>query len=236
MKLNDLMKSLAQKMVATLIVVGVASPCFADDENQRKRVITPIAWITIPQQETAVYGLRAGVFLRGSLNYLDAERDLRTDVYGLSLGVLDMGDNSVTGIQFSGLCGIVNNLQGMQCSGFLNCALEEATGLQCAVWMNGADYMSGVQIAGLVNRAEDMNGVQMASGNVAINIKGIQFGVVNYTKNMSGVQLGLVNLAKENMHGVQLGVYNSAGGLKGVQIGIVNFNGSRCFPGLMIGW
>ena len=215
------MKPLTRKMIVTLIITGVVSPCFSDDENQRKRVITPIAW-AMPNQEATVYGLRAGPFLTGSLHYLDPEEHLRTDVYGLSLGLLDMADDSVTGIQLATLSGIANKIRGIQCSGFLNFVFEDTAGIQGASLGNLAGNTSGAQIAGLVNRADDMNGVQIAGGNVAMNIK--------------GVQLGLVNLVKENTHGVQLGIYNSAGSLKGVQIGVINFNASRYLPGLMIGW
>ena len=188
------MKTRMPKIMLMLIMFGVVLPCFAEsEEKQEKRVVTPIALVR-PDKEVTVYGLRADLVLI-PFHYLDREKHLKTDVYGLSIGLIDMGDNSVTGIQLATLCGIVNNLQGIQCSGLFSFSVD-AKGIQSAILLNGTTGTSGVQIAGF-NRAEKLNGVQMAIANIAFSMSGVQFGGANLAFfDNDGVQFGMVNYAK----------------------------------------
>jgi hypothetical protein len=120
------------------------------------------------------------------------------------------------------------------------------TGVQTSFGLNFASalivdssfHMSGVQIAGLGNIADSVNGIQIAGlANGATNVNGIQSAILfNFCeREMNGIQMAIINKS-DHVTGVQIGLVNHAKRLQGVQVGLLNFNGSRIFPGLMIGW
>ena len=232
------MKTLTRKMMVALIIVcGVVFSA----HGERERVVTPLSLALIPDlqfpsntKSVIVHGLSIGFF--GTENHA---------VKGVQISsVLHSVDTTLYGVQLAGLLNIGVDVVGWQCAGLANfgsglTGIQTTLGANCVMgFVSGDDLVSGVQIAGVANVAGRMTGIQIAGiMNGAGDVNGIQAAFVyNFCeKEMNGVQLGLLNIATK-VNGVQFGLWNQTEDLCGVQIGLININGSRGFPGIMIGW
>lgn len=183
---------------------------------------------SLPEYDTAVYGLRLG--------FMSAAN---REMYGLSASVFGNGwygpcgndtDGDIAGFQFASLfneaasayygawqlSGFYNSIAGggkfVQVSGAVNTAQKGGSGAQIAGLANWAGgNFDGVQIAGVSNMAEkDMNGVQIAGlrNECKGTMRGVQIGAFNFAGRLEGVQIGLFNSVKHGISGMQLGGIN----------------------------
>ena len=207
---------------------------------------------SLPTFDTAVYGLRLGVFASNC------------EMYGLSVAILGSGtngDGDAAGVQIAGAANSAASARfGLwQLSGLGNGIDGDALGIQLTGVVNIVDQgdMSGVQVAGGANRVGGkMNGLQIAG---AFNggdhdVNGLQIaGLMNIDKaRMCGVQIGgvgnsvdndadglqlsaLGNMVLGNANGVQIaGGFNIVEGhVNGVQIGLLNM--AQSLTGVQIG-
>jgi len=226
-------KSFFQKAMPAFITVGVLIAMWALFCSPRKytRIVTPFSFgltpsLQYPKNETvSVYGLRAGVWMN---EFGECPETVASDVHGASIGLFAMKDETLNGVQLSGLMNSARTLNGVQ----------------IASLSNYSSKVNGVQM-GLINTVlgwGEVSGVQLGLSNKGRDVLGVQAGLVNTARIDSqkrgflrGTQVGLANFAEGSAHGVQLGVYNQAQTLKGVQIGLLNRRGERYFPVLMIG-
>ncbi len=132
-------------------------------------------------------GLCAGV-----MNYT-------TRLGGGQLGLLNTAQDSMTGIQATGLMNLSDHVKGAQ--------------VHCGILGNGAVTVAGAQFVLLAgyNLTENINGLQLAMfgfNYASGSVNGVQFAMLyNYAKNLNGLQLSLVN-ACETLSGVQVGLVN----------------------------
>lgn len=151
-----------------------------------------------------IYGIDAGI--------LGTAEDLAgLQVNGLANVVLGPSENhpDMTGIQVAGLVNLFGDfditkaesvtMTGIQIAGLMNFSwLDNMDGIQMSGFMNGInDDMRGLQVSAL-NVTNTLTGMQCGIYNGATTVRGLQLGLVNRTDNLFGIQIGLVNYAGEN--------------------------------------
>jgi len=101
------------------------------------------------------------------------------NVNGLEVGVANIVEGRVNGIQLAPVMNEADDLVGMQFAGI----------------SNKSQKVLGIQIAPLVNDAESLTGMQVGIMNFAPRATGLQIGaLINKSDSVAGLQIGLLNI------------------------------------------
>ncbi len=164
------------------------------------------------------------------------------DEYAIQVGLFNLVDGSVGGLQ----AGLANRsgdcLRGIQAAGFFNVAAGDSPsyGLQVAGVANRSRDFNGLQ-AGYVNVADTLVGMQVGGYAEADCVEGLQVAVVGRAKSLAGLQVGAANVCLDlfdtssagDMAGTQIGVLNFCNSGDGLQIGV--WNQAKHFRGVQLG-
>jgi len=140
---------------------------------------------------------------------------------GIQLGLGNLAEGTVVGLQISGSNYANRGLKGVQI-GTVNFTWYKARGLQLLGVVQIAKRLDGAQIGGFNFIYKSLSGAQIGFSNVVADLYGFQVGVMNFVRRVEGAQIGVFNVARR-VRGVQIGVFNFTRKLRGLQLGLLNF-------------
>ncbi len=240
-------------LVLVLVLAGVASPIFAqEDEEDRsgKHYVVNFSLyypISLNQSEfdSVNFNLSLAYGKVGSVRGLDVSAGgsvIHGDLRGIQLcGLIGVVGDTGRGMQISGLINVAgDSFYGIQGSGLINVVGNDFRGIQSSglISVSGQEGF-GLQLSGLASVAgETFKGIQ-ASGIFSVTgeeFKGIQaagiFSVAG--DNCYGLQAsGVFNVTGDVLRGLQAAPFNVAAHSEGLQVGVVNVAGAS--KGVQIG-
>ena len=245
-----------QKFVAILLILimaGVVSPVFAQEDEEDRRgkhyVVNFSLYYPISLNQSEYDGVNFNLSLAygkvGSVRGLDISAGasaINDDLVGIQLcGFIGVVGDTGRGMQISGLISVAgDSFYGIQGSGLINVVGDDFKGFQSTGIFNVAGHSGqGIQLAGLGNVAgETFSGIQ-ASG--VFNVTGEEFKGIQAAGIFSvagdscyGLQAaGVFNVTGDVLRGLQTAPFNIAAYSEGLQVGVVNIAGAS--KGVQIG-